>query len=89
MQWPVDDWGDFNLIYKAEDKNNGNLNRATMGRFRRLLNELKLKELPLLGRKYTWSNERFSPTLVRLDRVFYTADSETLYPTLFCKVQLP
>ncbi|KAL5670088.1 hypothetical protein ACJX0J_022309, partial [Zea mays] len=29
------DVGDFNLIYKAEDKNNGNLNRAMMGRFRR------------------------------------------------------
>jgi exonuclease III len=72
--------GDFNLIYKAEDKNNGNLNKTMMGRFRRLLNELKLKELPLLGRKYTWSNERFSPTLVRLDKVFYAADSETLYP---------
>jgi hypothetical protein len=72
--------GDFNLIYRAEDKNNGNLNRAMMGRFRRLLNELNLKELPLLGRKYTWSNERSSPTLVRLDRVFHTADWETLYP---------
>jgi hypothetical protein len=81
VQWPVDDWGgDFNLIYRAEDKNNGNLNRAMMGRFRRLLNELNLKELPLLGRKYTWSNERSSPTLVRLDRVFHTADWETLYP---------
>lgn len=66
--------GDFNLIYRAEDKNNGNLNRAMMGRFRRLLNELNLKELPLFGRKYTWSNERSSPTLVRLDRVFHTAD---------------
>jgi exonuclease III len=51
-----------------------------MGRFRRLLNKLNLKELPLLGRKYTWSNERSSPTLVRLDRVFHTADLETLYP---------
>jgi hypothetical protein len=45
--------GDFNLIYQAGDKNNDNLNRAMMGRFRRLLNDLQLKELPLLGRKYT------------------------------------
>ncbi|KAL5656224.1 hypothetical protein ACJX0J_035543 [Zea mays] len=29
--------GDFNLIYRVEDKNNGNLNRAMMGRFRRLM----------------------------------------------------
>ena len=59
--------GDFNLIYRAEDKNNSNLDRAVMGRFRRILNELNLSELPLMGRKFTWSNERASPTLVRLD----------------------
>jgi hypothetical protein len=28
---------DFNLIYKAEDKNDNNYNRAMMGRFRRLI----------------------------------------------------
>ncbi|WVZ58922.1 hypothetical protein U9M48_009140 [Paspalum notatum var. saurae] len=37
--------GDFNLIYKAEDKNNSNLNRATMGRFKRLIDDLALKEI--------------------------------------------
>jgi hypothetical protein len=66
--------GDFNLIYRAEDKSNDNLDRAMMGRFRRLLNDLLLNELPLSGRKFTWSNERASPTLVRLDRIFCTAD---------------
>ena len=57
--------GDFNLIYKDKDKNNSNLNRAMMGRFRKLINDLALKELPLLGRKYTWSNLQESPTLVK------------------------
>lgn len=32
--------GDFNLIYRAADKNNSNLDRAMMGRFRRTLNQL-------------------------------------------------
>ncbi|KAG2646650.1 hypothetical protein PVAP13_2KG226805 [Panicum virgatum] len=41
--------GDFNLITNAEDKNNGILNRAMMGLFRRLINDLELKELPLHG----------------------------------------
>jgi exonuclease III len=72
--------GDFNLIYQADDKNNDNLNRAMMGRFRRLLNDLQLKELPLLRRKYTWSNERANPTLVRLDWVFCTADWDDGFP---------
>lgn len=72
--------GDFNMIYSSEDKNNDNINRALMGRFRRFVNEMELKEIPLLGRRYTWSNERTSPTLVKLDRVLCTADWEDLYP---------
>jgi exonuclease III len=82
--------GDFNLIYQAEDKNNSNLNSALMGRFRRFLDELDLKrrfldeldlkEVALHGRKFTWSNERDAPILVRLDRVFVTLDWEQLFP---------
>ena len=66
--------GDFNLIYQASDKNNTNLDRAMMGRFRHFLDDVEAKEIPLLGRKYTWSNERSSPTLVRLDRAFCCVD---------------
>lgn len=62
--------GDFNLIYRAYDKNNNNFNCARMGQFHRTLNECKLKEIHLQNRKFTWSNERENPTLVRLDRVF-------------------
>ena len=71
---------DFNMIYNSEDKNNDNLNMAMMGRFRRFVNDMELKEIPLLGRRYTWSNERASPTLVKLDRVLCTSDWEDLYP---------
>jgi hypothetical protein len=46
-----------------EDKSNGNLNHAMMGRFRRVIYDLALKGLPLHGRKFTWSNRRESPTL--------------------------
>uniref|UniRef100_A0A452YJM3 Endonuclease/exonuclease/phosphatase domain-containing protein n=2 Tax=Aegilops tauschii subsp. strangulata TaxID=200361 RepID=A0A452YJM3_AEGTS len=68
--------GDFNLILRDEDKNNGNLNRRMMGRFRRLVNDLALKEVYLNGRRFTWSNEQTPPTLVHLDRVFCTVDWE-------------
>ena len=71
--------GDFNMIYCSEDKSNENINRAMMGRFRRFVNDLELKEIPLLGRRYTWSNERESPTLVKLDRVLCTNDWEEIY----------
>jgi len=72
--------GDFNLIYQAADKNNANLDRAMLGRFRRFLDDMDLKEIPLLGRKYTWSNERRSPTLVRLDRAFCCGDWDNIFP---------
>jgi len=72
--------GDFNLIYKDEDKNNVNYNRAMMGRFRRFINDLALKEIPLHGRKYTWSNQQDSPTLVKLDRVLCSVDWEDKFP---------
>lgn len=71
--------GDFNLIYRDEDKNNGSVNRRMMGRFQRTLNDLALKEVYLKGRCYTWSNEQSSPTLVHLDRVLCTADWEELH----------
>jgi len=51
-----DSWmvcGDFNLIYKAEDKNNSNLNRRMMGRFRRFIDDMELQELSLMGRLYS------------------------------------
>jgi hypothetical protein len=59
--------GDFNLIYQVEGKNNSNLDRAMMGRFRRFINKVELQVIPLIGRKFSWSNERESPTLVWLD----------------------
>jgi len=66
--------GDFNLIYRADDKNNQRLNRSMMNRFRRFINDTELHELNLKGRLYTWSNERDKPTLERLDRVFASED---------------
>jgi endonuclease/exonuclease/phosphatase family metal-dependent hydrolase len=75
--------GDFNLIVDAADKNNANLNRRMMRKFRKLLSEVELKELYLNGRRYMWSNERERATLERLDRVFSTVDWEVAFPSSF------
>lgn len=50
--------GDFNLILDASDKNNLNLNRRNMGRFRRFVDDMELKDVHLNGRLFTWSNGR-------------------------------
>lgn len=62
--------GDFNLIVAAEDKSSTNLNRSMMRHFRDALNSCLLKELKLVGRRFTWTNEQDSPVLVKLDRAF-------------------
>jgi hypothetical protein len=66
--------GDFNMIYRAEDKSNDRLDRRNMRRFARLLNELLLSELFLQGRLFAWSSERKHPTLQRIDRAFATSE---------------
>lgn len=48
-----------------------------MGAFRRLLDDLELKELKLQGRKFTWSNNR---TQTRIDRAFCTAEWDLMLP---------
>lgn len=72
--------GDFNLIVEASDKSNDLLNRRMMGRFRRFLNDLELQEAALLGRRYTWCNERRAPTLKKIDRWFMSVEWEQDHP---------
>lgn len=38
-----------------------------MGRFRKFINDLALRDIPLQGRSFTWSNLQADPVLVRLD----------------------
>ena len=66
--------GDFNQIYRARDKNNRNINRSRLNRFRATLDTCELKEIHLQNRRFTWSNERQNPTLCKLDSVFCNAD---------------
>lgn len=73
--------GDFNMIYKAQDKNNTCLNRRLMGLFRQAIDELQLIELNLHGRKFTWTNAQGNPTMTRIDRVFCSEDWEERFPT--------
>jgi hypothetical protein len=53
-----------------------------MGRFRRWIEEMEVNEIPLHGRKFTWSSSpsNASPTLVKLDRVFCSLDWEEMFP---------
>ena len=77
-KWLVN--GDFNQIYKANDKNRGNANRSRIVRFRNALNSCELKEIHLQNRKFTWSNERQDPTLCKLDGFFCNEEWDITFP---------
>jgi hypothetical protein len=54
----LDAWlllGDFNLITKASDKNNLNINRRLIDKFRAARDFLELKDMRMNGRRFTWS----------------------------------
>ena len=77
MRWLIT--GDFNLIYRAADKNNMNLSPRLMRHFREALDECDLSEISLQNRKFTWSNERQRPTMSRLDRFFCNAEWDATF----------
>lgn len=72
--------GDFNLLRFPHEKNNSNFDYARVAVFNSLINSLAWFELPLSDRSFTWSKMHDSPTLARLDRVFFNADWDAYFP---------
>jgi exonuclease III len=72
--------GDFNLITRASDKNNTNINRRLIGKFRRARNHLHLEDIRLTGLRFTWSNDQQNTILTRIDHMFCTDDWDILFP---------
>jgi exonuclease III len=72
--------GDFNMILRASEKSNDNLDRASMRRFRDFVSNLELKECYMHGRLFTWSNERRRPTMSKIDRALVSVDWDLAYP---------
>ena len=50
-----------------------------MERFRRAIDHLELKEVPLIGRKFTWTNSQKDPTMTRIDRAFITLGWDNMH----------
>jgi hypothetical protein len=59
-----------------------NFHHAEAEAFNDCINSLSLIEVPLLDRKFTWSNKRDTPTLERLDRVFVNIAWDNLLPSM-------
>jgi exonuclease III len=77
------DWlilGDFNFIRNPTDRNKQGGDINEMLAFNDSINKLGLIELPLKGRKFTWSNMQHDPLLERLDWFFTSASWTLNYP---------
>jgi exonuclease III len=72
--------GDFNLIYRLEDKNNSRINIPMLNRFQKTIDDLQLAPLQLFGRKYTWTNEQQNPTMTKIDHLFASAEWLEIFP---------
>lgn len=77
------DWiivGDFNLMRTLDDRNRPGGDLSEMMLFNEAISALGIIEVPLRGKRFTWSNKQHPPLLERLDW-FFTSVSWTLtYP---------
>ncbi len=72
--------GDFNITLSLRDKVGPPSSVPDFLSFRSVVNDLGLIDLPIPNRRFTWTNARPNPTLVRLDRVLTCRDWLLLFP---------
>lgn len=72
--------GDFNLIRRPEDRNKEGGDPQEMFLFNEAISNLGLVEIPLQGRRFTWTNKQTEPLLERLDWFFSSASWTLRYP---------
>lgn len=72
--------GDFNLIRMHREKNNDRFDAGRVQTFNTLINAMAWLELPLSDHLFTWTNKHDPPTLARLDRAFFDAAWDALFP---------
>lgn len=65
--------GDFNLYRSPNDRNKPGDDHSDMYLFNEAISALGLIELPLKGRRFTWSNKQRSPLLEHLSWFFTSA----------------
>jgi exonuclease III len=81
---PEEDWlllGDFNFIRSPCNRNKLGGDISDMLLFNDFIREQNLTEIPIKGRKYTWSNMQENPLLEQLDWFFTSLHWTTSYPS--------
>ena len=72
--------GDFNIIRNPSEKNNDRYDDRWLFLFNAIIDGLNLREIEMLGRKFTWANSKNVPTYEKLDRVLASTEWEQKFP---------
>lgn len=72
--------GDFNFYRSLNDRNIPRGNITDVFIFNKVISNLGLQEIPLKGRKYTWSNMQQEPLLEQIDWCFTSTNWISSYP---------
>jgi hypothetical protein len=81
---PKEDWlllGDFNFIRSQENRSRTGGNTNDMMLFNDIISRQNLTELPIKGRRFTWSNMQDNPLLEQLDWFFTSLHWTSPYPS--------
>lgn len=74
--------GDFNVIRFPSERSGAEHFTPGMIDFSDFIFSLGLMDIPLEGEKFTWSNNRETPAMSRIDRFLYSGEWEDRYPTV-------
>lgn len=70
---------DCNILRREKDKNKpGGTNKWSFF-FNAIIDQCGLIELDLVGRQFTWSNNRLEPTFEKLDRFLVSPEWDLMY----------
>jgi exonuclease III len=72
--------GDFNILRFSSEKNKTFISNRFSDMFNWIINTYDLRDLPINGGRFTWSNNQCDPTLEKLDRVLINAEWEEVFP---------
>ena len=75
--WCVE--GDFNLVRFPEERSKGGGLIASMRRFSEVLEDLELRDYPLMGGPFTWKGRLNNQVQSRLDRFLVTDNWDNLF----------
>ncbi len=72
--------GDFNVPLSPQDKNGPPSRLTEVLNFRKVVNDIGVQDLPIVNKRFTWSNGRPHPTLERLDRALVSQAWCQIFP---------